>query len=100
MNSEYSNSEPIKLSKSSYTILCHKIIAYIVLEQIVITCFGISDQFSDPVQEFMLKNDTLKNGTSRIGLYESANWIFEIDDVSPSDNGNEEGGGLNPPGDT
>ena len=26
MNSEYSNSEPIKLSKSSYTILCHKII--------------------------------------------------------------------------
>ena len=26
MNSEYSNSEPIKLSKSLYTILCHKII--------------------------------------------------------------------------
>ena len=26
MNSEYSNREPIKLSKSSYTILCHKII--------------------------------------------------------------------------
>ena len=26
MSSEYSNSEPIKLSKSSYTILCHKII--------------------------------------------------------------------------
>ena len=26
MNSEYSNSEPIKLSKTSYTILCHKII--------------------------------------------------------------------------
>ena len=25
MNSEYSNSEPIKLSRSSYTILCHKI---------------------------------------------------------------------------
>ena len=25
MNSEYSNSEPIKLSKISYTILCHKI---------------------------------------------------------------------------
>ena len=32
----------------------------------------ISDQFSYPVQEFMLKNDTLKNGTSRIGLYGSA----------------------------
>ena len=44
----------------------------IVLEQIVITCFGISEQFSYPVQEFMLKNDTLKNGTSRIGLYGSA----------------------------
>ena len=26
MNSEFSNSEPIKLSNSSYTILCHKII--------------------------------------------------------------------------
>ena len=25
MSSEYSNSEPIKLSKNSYTILCHKI---------------------------------------------------------------------------
>ena len=25
MSSEYSNSEPIKLSKSSYTILCHNI---------------------------------------------------------------------------
>ena len=44
----------------------------IVLEQIVVTHFGISDQFSYPVQEFMLKNDTLKNGTSRIGLYGSA----------------------------
>ena len=32
------------------------------------TCFGISDQFSYPVQEFMLKNCTQKNGTSRIGL--------------------------------
>ena len=29
MSSEYSNSEPIKLSKSSYTILCHKINIYI-----------------------------------------------------------------------
>ena len=36
------------------------------------TSFGISDQFSYPVQEFMLKNDTLKNGRSRIGLYGSA----------------------------
>ena len=35
------------------------------------TCFGISDQVSYPVQEFML-NDTLKNGTSRVGLYGSA----------------------------
>ena len=26
MNSKYSNNEPVKLSKSSYTILCHKII--------------------------------------------------------------------------
>ena len=30
MNSEYSNSEPIKLSKSLYTILCHKIIINIL----------------------------------------------------------------------
>ena len=35
-----------------------KTIAF-VLEQIVITRFGISDQFSYPVQEFILKNDTL-----------------------------------------
>ena len=34
MNSEYSNSEPIKLSKSSYTILCHKIIYYIIYHTI------------------------------------------------------------------
>ena len=40
----------------------------IVLEQIVIICFGICDQFSYPVQEFLLKNNTLKNGTSRISL--------------------------------
>ena len=45
---------------------------YLFPEQIVITRFGISDQFSYPVQEFMLKNDTLKNLTSRIGLYGSA----------------------------
>ena len=31
-----------------------------------------SDQFSYPVQEFMLKNDTLKNGKSRIGFHGSA----------------------------
>ena len=37
----------------------------IVLEQIVITCSGIFYQFR-------LKNDILKNGTSHIGLYESA----------------------------
>ena len=43
-----------------------------MLKHIIITRFGISDQFSYPVQEFMLKNDTLKNGTSRIGLYGSA----------------------------
>ena len=36
------------------------------------TCFGISGQFSYPVQEFMLKNDTQKNGTSRIGLHGNA----------------------------
>ena len=37
---------------------------------ICIPCiFGISDQFSYQVQEFMLKNDTLKNGTSHIGSY-------------------------------
>ena len=35
---------------------------------VVITSFGISDQFSYPVQEFMPKNDTLKNRTPRIGL--------------------------------
>ena len=45
----------------------------IVPEQIVITCFGTSDQFSYPVQEFMLRNDTLKNGTPRIGLYGKTN---------------------------
>ena len=44
----------------------------IVLEQIVITCLGIFDQFLYPIQEFTLKNDTLKNGTSHIGLHESA----------------------------
>ena len=38
----------------------------------VITRFGISDQFSYPVQKFMLKSDTPKNGTSLIGLYRSA----------------------------
>ena len=43
-----------------------------VLKHIVITRLGISDQFSYLVQEFMLKNDTLENGTSRIGLYGSA----------------------------
>ena len=32
------------------------------------TCLGISDQFLYPVQQFVLKNDTQKNGTSRIGL--------------------------------
>ena len=41
----------------------------IVLQQIVITCFGISDQFSYSVQELMLKNDTLKSSTSRIFLW-------------------------------
>ena len=34
MNSEYSNSEPIKLSKSSYTILCHKIIYKYLFETV------------------------------------------------------------------
>ena len=38
----------------------------------VINRFGIFYQFSYNVQEFMLKNDTLKSGTSRIGLYGSA----------------------------
>ena len=37
-----------------------------------ITCLGIFDQFSYPDQEFRLKTDTLKNGTSRICLYGSA----------------------------
>ena len=35
-----------------------------VLEQIIITRFGISDQFSYQIQEFILKNDTPENGTS------------------------------------
>ena len=35
MNSEYSNSEPIKLSKSLYTILCHLINIYIHSEKIL-----------------------------------------------------------------
>ena len=43
-----------------------------VLIHIVITRFGISDQFSCLVQEFMLRKDTLKNGTSRLGLYGAA----------------------------
>ena len=43
-----------------------------VSQQIVIARFGISDRISFvQVQEFMLKNDTLKNGTSCIGLYGS-----------------------------
>ena len=37
-----------------------------------ITCSGIFYQFLYPVQEFRLKIDTLKKGTSRIGLYGSA----------------------------
>ena len=32
----------------------------IVLEQIIITCSGIFDKFLHPIQEFRLKNDTLK----------------------------------------
>ena len=44
----------------------------IVLQEIVIACLGIFGQFLYPVQEFRLKNDTLKNGTSRIGLYGNA----------------------------
>ena len=43
-----------------------------MLKHIIISHFGISDQFSYLAQEFMLKNDTLKNGTSCIGLYGSA----------------------------
>ena len=46
----------------------------IVLEQNVMTCLGIIDQSLYPVQEFRLKIDTLKNVTSRIGLYGSAPW--------------------------
>ena len=33
------------------------------------TCFGMSDQFSYPVQEFKLKNDTQKYDTSCIDSY-------------------------------
>ena len=44
----------------------------IVLEQIFITCLETFDQFLYPVQEFRLKIDILKNGTSHIGLYGSA----------------------------
>ena len=36
-----------------------------------ITCSGIFDQFLYLFQEFRPKIDTLKNGTSRIGLYGS-----------------------------
>ena len=50
---------------------CYRKQSSFVLEQIVVTRFGISDQFSYPVQEFTLKNDTPKNGTSCIGLYGS-----------------------------
>ena len=58
-------------NRENNNLLFLKTIAF-VLEQIVLTLFGISDQFSYLVQEFMLKNDTLKSGTSRIGLYGSA----------------------------
>ena len=65
---DYKNS---KNNRENNSLLFLKTIA-IGLEQIVITCFRISDQFSYSVQEFMLKNDALKNGTSRIGLCGSA----------------------------
>ena len=41
-------------------------------EQIIIAYFRISDQFSYPVQEFILKNDTLKDGPSSASLYGGA----------------------------
>ena len=50
---------------------CYRKQSSFVLEQIVVTRFGISDQFLYPVQEFTLKIDTPKNRTSCIGLYES-----------------------------
>ena len=40
-----------------------KTVAY-CFEQIVVTCLGIFGQFLYSVQEFKLKNDNLKNGTS------------------------------------
>ena len=52
--------------------------------------FGISDQFSYPVKEFMLKNDALKNGTSCVGLYGSA-------PPGATNNEDNEGGGIRPP---
>ena len=74
---EYPVSELLDYKKIPQTI--GKTVVYcsskqwpIVLEQIIINFFGVSDQFSYPVQEFMLKNDTLENGTSRTSLYGSA----------------------------
>ena len=82
---EYNLTESWRFSKISTTCLgkifisipCFRIIGLqenlettaFVLEQIVTTCFGISDQIPCLVQEFMLENDTQINGTSCRGLY-------------------------------
>ena len=62
----YPVSEFVRLQKIPKTIgktivYCSRKQKPVVLEQIVMTCFGVSDQFSYPLQEFMQKHDTLKN---------------------------------------
>ena len=52
MNSEYSNSEPIKLSKSSYTILCHKIISDITDYETI--SGNITTHIADHFAQFLL----------------------------------------------
>ena len=74
------------LGKIFISIPCFRIIGLqknlkttaFVLEQIVATCFGISDQIPCLVQEFMLENDTQINGTSCRGLYGSPPWSLSF----------------------
>ena len=54
MNSEYSNSEPMKLSKSLYTILCHKIIIFMIVLLVMDEVY-LDVAFVHPFQEFLIK---------------------------------------------
>ena len=89
MNSEYSNSEPIKLSKSSYAILCHKIMFNIFFDDV-----GIFDTSCDPViltgelsinhllyaddiAILSLSSDGLQNSLDKLNVY-CYKWHLEL----------------------